>query len=169
MPRRGWSSLPVPDGWFEVIRGPRPPSVQWPHQQKGKDKGVALSAPRGRWRNPDRGTRAPAQTRGDPPTRRRALEVLGEDSGPETPHPTNGSSRLRTGIGSVESLRAQLSMRGERRSRGRSRSLPNPSPDLSAGELQRSAVGSHRLSSVMETLIDNAESSARSNHRFNPM
>ena len=28
MPRKGWSSLPVPDGWFEVIPGPRPPSVQ---------------------------------------------------------------------------------------------------------------------------------------------
>ena len=50
MPRRGWSSLPVPDGWFEVIRGPRPPSVQWPHQQKGKSNGVApAAAPRGRW------------------------------------------------------------------------------------------------------------------------
>ena len=56
MPCKGWSSLPVPDGWYEVIRGPRPPSVQWPHQQKGKGKGVAPSAaPRGRWRNPDRG------------------------------------------------------------------------------------------------------------------
>ena len=100
MLRRGWSSLPVPD-WFEVIWGPRPPSVQWPHQQKGKGKGVApTAAPRGRWRNPDRSTRAPAQTRRDPPKRRspeevvsaaqervqkleRALEVLGEDSGPE--------------------------------------------------------------------------------------
>ena len=50
-----------------------------------------------------------------------------------------------------EDLRAQLSMRGERRSRGRSRSLPNPSPDLSAGELQRSAVGSHRLDQVLDS------------------
>ena len=48
-----------------------------------------------------------------------------------------------------EDLRAQLMMRGERRSLGRSRSLPNPSPDLFTGELQ---------SSVMETLIDNADS-----------
>ena len=69
-----------------------------------------------------------------------------------------------------EDLRAELSRRGERRSRGRSRSLPNPSPDLFTGELQRgSVVNRGRLSSVMETLIDNAESSARSNHRFNPM
>ena len=70
-----------------------------------------------------------------------------------------------------EDLRVQLSMRGERRSRGRSRSLPNPSPDLVTGEQRGSVVNerSHRLSSVMETLIDNADSSARSNHRFNPM
>ena len=82
-------------------RGLRPRSVQWPHQQKGKGKGVAPSAaPRGLWRNPDRGTRAPAQIRRDQPTRlspeevvtaaqervqklERALEVSGEDSGPE--------------------------------------------------------------------------------------
>ena len=43
--------------------GPRLLSVKWLHQQKGKGKGVApTAAPRGRWRNPDRGTRAPAQT-----------------------------------------------------------------------------------------------------------
>ena len=39
-----------------------------------------------------------------------------------------------------EDFRAQLSMRGERRSRGTSRSLPNPSPDLFTGELQRASV-----------------------------
>ena len=100
MPRTGWSSLPVPDGWFEVIRGPRPPSVQWPRQEKGKGKGAAPSpAPRGRWRNSVRGTSAVVQTRRDQPRLtpeealtaprervqklERALEVLGEDSGPE--------------------------------------------------------------------------------------
>ena len=68
-------------------------------------------------------------------------------------------------------FRAELSTQGERRSRGRSRSLPNPSPDLFAGELQRGSVnkGTHRLSSVMQTLIDNAESFVRSNRRFNVM
>ena len=37
MPRKGWSVMPTPAGWFEVIRGPRPPSVQWP-PSKGKGK-----------------------------------------------------------------------------------------------------------------------------------
>ena len=30
MGRRGWKSLDTPTGWVQVIRGPRPPSVQWP-------------------------------------------------------------------------------------------------------------------------------------------
>ena len=30
MPRRGWQALDTPSGWYEVIRGPRPRSVQWP-------------------------------------------------------------------------------------------------------------------------------------------
>ena len=37
MPRRGWTAIETPCGWFEVIRGPRPPSVQWPcrlHEQR---------------------------------------------------------------------------------------------------------------------------------------
>ena len=30
MPRNGWTTMQVPDGWLQVIRGPRPPSVKWP-------------------------------------------------------------------------------------------------------------------------------------------
>ena len=30
MPRRGWQTIEVPSGWYEVIRGPRPPSQKWP-------------------------------------------------------------------------------------------------------------------------------------------
>ena len=33
MPRKGWSSLESPTGWYQVIRGPRPKAVQWPQQQ----------------------------------------------------------------------------------------------------------------------------------------
>ena len=39
MPRRGWSAIETPNGWFEVIRGPRPPSVKWPITTKGQGKG----------------------------------------------------------------------------------------------------------------------------------
>ena len=38
MGRRGWSAVSTPAGWYEVIRAPRPPSVQWPKGQ-GKGKG----------------------------------------------------------------------------------------------------------------------------------
>ena len=30
MVRRGWTHVEVPSGWVQVLRGPRPPSVQWP-------------------------------------------------------------------------------------------------------------------------------------------
>ena len=60
MPRRGWSAVPTPAGWFEVIRGPRPLSVQWP-KGKGKGKldnganvnlqsGAGSGCPVGRWK-----------------------------------------------------------------------------------------------------------------------
>ena len=60
MPRRGWSAVPTPAGWFEVIRGLRPPSVQWP-KGKGKGKlddganvkllsGAGSGRPVGRWK-----------------------------------------------------------------------------------------------------------------------
>ena len=29
MPRRGWSTMDVPTGWVQVLRGPRPPSQKW--------------------------------------------------------------------------------------------------------------------------------------------
>ena len=39
------SSIATPSGWYEVIRDPRPPSVQWPlaSKGKGKDKGMQPS------------------------------------------------------------------------------------------------------------------------------
>ena len=39
VPRRGWSSIAIPSGWYEVIRGPRLPSDQWPLALKRKGKG----------------------------------------------------------------------------------------------------------------------------------
>ena len=38
MVRKGWTKIEVPEGWQQIIRGPRPSSVQWPravrHPQK---------------------------------------------------------------------------------------------------------------------------------------
>ena len=42
MVRKGWTSVEVPDGWYQVIRGKRPPSVQWPRagsQQHARQTG----------------------------------------------------------------------------------------------------------------------------------
>ena len=30
MVRKGWTKMDVPDGWVQIIRGPRPPAAQWP-------------------------------------------------------------------------------------------------------------------------------------------
>ena len=32
MVRKGWTKVEVPDGSLQVIRGKRPPSVQWPRE-----------------------------------------------------------------------------------------------------------------------------------------
>ena len=57
MVRRGWSAIAAPAGWYQVIRGPRPPTVDWSTQPKGKGKGNGrhpqepqAAVVRGRWR-----------------------------------------------------------------------------------------------------------------------
>ena len=61
MPRRGW--LPAPDGWVQIIRGPRPPSAKWPVatatrqssntvKKQGDVGGAQRPQARGRWRQP---------------------------------------------------------------------------------------------------------------------
>ena len=57
MPRRGLSAAVTPSGWYEMIRGPRPPSLKWPNSKgKGRDAGVVPLKPQvgvqGRWRQP---------------------------------------------------------------------------------------------------------------------
>ena len=100
MGRRGWASVAAPAGWYEVIRGPRPPTVSWSSQPKGWGKGTGkvsevpqVSGPRGRWRQgapqhvrqPEtfRSRRNPDEVRvgaSDKITRlQSALAVLGED------------------------------------------------------------------------------------------
>ena len=36
MGRRGWQAIEVLQGWFNVICGPRPPSVRWPQAQSSR-------------------------------------------------------------------------------------------------------------------------------------
>ena len=50
MVRRGWTQIDVPAGWTQVIRGRRPPSVQWlsarQEAQKRSQSAVSKQAPR---------------------------------------------------------------------------------------------------------------------------
>ena len=55
MVRKGWSQVEVPSGWVQIIRGPRPKSVQWPRaskegtfQQQPSQPGASPQL--GRWR-----------------------------------------------------------------------------------------------------------------------
>ena len=34
MPRKGWSAKQVPEGWLQVIHGPRPPAQKWPRARQ---------------------------------------------------------------------------------------------------------------------------------------
>ena len=59
MVRRGWSQVEVPNGWVQLIRGPRPKSVQWPRATKeGKPKQVI---PQRQLRTPTASSRSPEE------------------------------------------------------------------------------------------------------------
>ena len=110
MVRRGWSVMEVPDGWVQVLRGPRPPAVRWPKAEKVSKESSAVQqrerqsgpkwggrpvpvqqssgGPSGRWRvgsepqrvSPD----AVRQAARDRVAKlQQALEVLGDISGAE--------------------------------------------------------------------------------------
>ena len=51
MPRRGW--LPASDGWVQILRGPRPPSENWPMRCAPPPRAPIEARSRaGRWRQP---------------------------------------------------------------------------------------------------------------------
>ena len=54
--RKGWRSVEVPEGWLQVIRGPRPLAAKWPPAQHkssaaAQDKVPTTDRTGGRWRN----------------------------------------------------------------------------------------------------------------------
>ena len=48
MPRTGWTAVETPNGWFQLIRGPRPPSVCWEKATRPESRVHGT----GRWRQP---------------------------------------------------------------------------------------------------------------------
>ena len=86
--------MDVPSGWIQILRGPRPKSVQWPlakdRHQPGPQEGVS-----GRWRQPKSAKGAPSGSRPriNPDVARemahtkvsrleKALEAMGDLQGP---------------------------------------------------------------------------------------
>ena len=77
MPRRGWQTVEVPAGWFEVIRGRRPESECWP---KAERKGSVRPQPdRGARRQPRRNApQVPQGTRARVAKLEAATSAVGE-------------------------------------------------------------------------------------------
>ena len=86
--RKGWSSIEVPGGWLQVIRGPRPPPSKWPQAQRRPSAAVLNAPPTnrqgGRWRNRrvDPDTKM-AEARAKVERLQKALDALGNLGGPE--------------------------------------------------------------------------------------
>ena len=74
MVRRGWSQIDVPTGWVQILRGPRPPSAQWPRAVKGGPAAAASAwQSRVRLQKPAPAVRQPG-VQGSPQSGRPATE-----------------------------------------------------------------------------------------------
>ena len=90
MPRRGWRAVEVPEGWLQVIRGPRPASVQWPRavpnsNRESRKKVAKVDLPeRPVAPRPARPARSPdlvsAETAQEVQRLENAVSALGEDN-----------------------------------------------------------------------------------------
>ena len=86
--RKGWSSIEVPGGWLQVVRGPRPPASKWPQAQRTPSAAVQKAPPSerqgGRWRNRgvDPDTKM-AEAHAKVERLQKALDALGNLGGPE--------------------------------------------------------------------------------------
>ena len=89
MPRRGWSKADVLAGWIQIVRGPRPRSVQWPRADSVRSPVQSPKAPP----PPHQPTFKSAKDKVSPDAAReaarnkifkleRALEVMSDSSGP---------------------------------------------------------------------------------------
>ena len=60
MVRKGWTQVEVPNGWVQLIRGPRPKAAQWPRAPKSSDGKQQRQQPGGQ---PPRGAKEPQPER----------------------------------------------------------------------------------------------------------
>ena len=127
MPRRGWTAIATPSGWYDVIRGPRPPSVQWPVSTKGKGtkgQGKGKGNPK-----PVAAVAAPHKVQGNSKVARleAALKALGQEQSSarsaveealktakeEVPKPMHPEQRTVEAGARVQRLEAALTALGE--------------------------------------------------------
>ena len=127
MPRRGWTAIATPSGWYDVIRGPQPPSVQWPVSTKGKGtkgQGKGKGIPK-----PVAAVAAPQKVQGNSKVARleAALQALGQEQSSarsaveealktakeEVPKPMHPEQRTVEAGARVQRLEAALTALGE--------------------------------------------------------
>ena len=117
-----WSSIATPSGWYEVIRGPRPPSVQWPLAPKGqgKGKGKPVAVPRAPQKTPQTAQskvgrlEAALQALGqEQSSARSALEEVLKAAKAEVPMQVHPQQRVAEASARVERLEAALKLLGE--------------------------------------------------------
>ena len=93
MVRKGWSTLDVPSGWVQIVRGPRPKSEKWP-LAKPAGSGSSPKGAVGRWRSQGGRQGVPATRAPDPEMVQdaanqrvvkleAALRAMGDYDGPE--------------------------------------------------------------------------------------
>ena len=158
MPRRGWSASETPAGWYQVIRGPRPKSEEWPraHQnsswwrsaqwqwppvsKNGNTSNLGLD----RRRFPDDGTVDSLVVLGKIPTKlwpTRSREWSGcrvhwvVPSGGRTRRRTRSSGRR---FGTVDDPAVVINQLG---ARGRMRGAPEDTDQISFSPISRHAGG----------------------------
>ena len=136
---KGWSQVEMPNGWVQLIRGPRPKSVQWPRATKeGKPKQVI---PQRQLRTPTASSR-PSPEEVAEQARKRVGQFASRHACIGSIRPSTSSSRR----GSQEGKRA----RHPSKSRGASpvhRAIPDPCEEEvggggegSGGVAQKSAI-----------------------------
>ena len=115
-----WSAIAIPSGWYEVIRGPRPPSVQWPLVSKGKGKGKGkqpspvVSAPPKSQQSKVARLEAALQALGqEQSTAKTALDEALKVAKEDVPKPVHPQQRTAEASARVARLEAALQMLGE--------------------------------------------------------
>ena len=119
MGRKGWTQIEVPSGWTQIIRGRRPPSVQWPpaDRRRQDSKRNPSAASKNRSQVPQqvhaKVTITPDTKVGRLEAARSALEAALKEAKSEGPRRSTPQDRMAAASARVSRLEAALQVLGE--------------------------------------------------------